>query len=275
MSFHLLANHLTSGAAAQTLAAVGLVNDPIISQQNNGFIFTAPYRLGLVYGMSATMTELRINMPTLNAYARHNIWPFESTGVQPAVVPDLAQLADYLPDGIALPMNEPMFFEASNTAIVAEDFLALAWIFSPDHNWAIPKGIQRLVAKATPPPITTVAYTWSGPGALTFEQNLRGGWYCVNGVNFEDANTLAARFLFPRAPLYNDRILRPGCLSQNAYGRRPNPRFMGRLGRYGMFHSFEPPQVEILAVNAAAHTPDMRLDLTYLGDSPPDTYPAV
>jgi hypothetical protein len=274
VSFHLLANHTTSAAAAQTLAQMGLVNDQIISQQNSGFIFTAPYRLGIVYGLEDTMTELRINMPTINAFGRHNVWPFDATGVQPAVIPDLPQIADYLPDGIKLPMNEPMFFEFSDTSAAASDAVALVWLFTPDHRWDIPKGIQRLVVKATPASITPVAYTWSGPSALTFEQNLRGGWYSVNGLNFEAVNVLALRFLFPRAPQYQGRILRPGALSQNAYGRRPNPRFMGRLGVYGMFHTFEPPQVEILAVNATAVIPDMRLDVTYLGDTPADVYPA-
>ena len=101
---------------------------------------------------------------------------------------------------------------------------------------------------------------------------MRGGWYSIVGFNSVDPLGLVTRLIFPRARQYDGRVLRPGTLCQNAVGLRPNPRFDGRIGVYGKFHSFEPPQIEILANNAGAHTPDMKVDLIYHGEMEPTTY---
>lgn len=277
--FHTLAYHFTSGAAAQTNADVASVADPVITQQQNHFIFTDDFRLGMAFALSATLVAARMNAPSMNAYGRHQIWPIESTGVQPAVIPDLVQLADYLDSPVALPQDEQIAWEVTNTAVVAEDFLILLWIFTPDHQKVVPSGIQRLTVRAkpgasfsAPTAINTAAYTWSGPSQISFEQNLRGGWYSVVGLDAVDGNGLVVRLIFPRARQYDGRVLRPGALSQNVVGRRPNRLFMGRLGPYGKFHSFEPPQIEVLAVDAAAHTPDLKLDLVYHGEAEPMNY---
>lgn len=267
--FHLTAYTLVSGAAAQTNADVPSVNDAIITSRNSHFILTDDFRLMLAAAMSATMTSARLNAPSINAFARHHIWPFDAATVEPAVVVDLPAVADYMDAPIKLPIMEEVGWEVTNTAVIAETFTILNWLMTPDHRAPyVPPGLQRLAIKASYA-ITSVARAWTGPGAITFAENLRGGWYSIVGMAVEDPNTIAARLLFPRGRMYDGRVLRPGVLVQNAYIRRPFRKFMGGVGIYGKFHSFEAPQVEILATNAAAHTGDLQLDLVYHGDAEP------
>jgi hypothetical protein len=273
VSFHTAAYHLTSGAAAQTNVDVPAVADPVLTQQQSHFIFTDDFRLGVALAASATLTEMRMNMPSMNAYARHQIWPIESSGVQPYVVTDLVQVADYRRNMIRLAQNEQMAFEGTNTAIVAEDFVVLVWLFTPDHQFTIPDGIQRLSIRANlTANINAAAYAWTGPGVLNFEQQLRGGWYSIVGINALVANLIALRMIFPRAKQYDGRVLRPATLAQNAVTRRPNSIFDGGMGVYGKFHSFEPPQVEVLATAAGNMNPDIRLDIVYHGEAEPTNY---
>lgn len=277
--YHLLAYHTQGGAAAQTNLDVPAVTDAVITQQQSHFVFTDDFRLGAAFAISATLTAARLNAPTMNAFGRHQIWPLESTGVQPAVIDDLPQIASYLNQPIQLPQNEQIAWEVTNTAVVAEDFLVLLWIFTPDHQRSVPNGIQRLTVRAkpgasfaAPTAIAATAYTWSGPSQISFEQNLRGGWYSVVNLFAEDPAALAIRLIFPRARQYDGRVLRPGVLTQQSFATRPSPTLRDGLGVMGKFHSFEPPQIEILTTTTANHTPDMRMDIVYHGEAEPTTY---
>lgn len=270
--FHLAANRFVSGAAVQTNADVAALADPILTTRNNHHIFTDDFRLILAYALSATLTSMRLNAPTVNAFARHHLWPFDSTGVEPAVIPDEPAMADYRNAPVKLPQMEEIAWEATDTAGTAEAITVLTWLATPDHRLGfVPPGIQRLTIKASYA-IASVLGAWTGPGTITFAENLRGGWYSVVAAFSEDPNCLAFRLIFPRAKQYGGRILRPGSLAQNAYVRRPARQIMDGLGVWGKFHSFEPPQIEILCVNAAAHTGDLQLDLVYHGESEPQGY---
>lgn len=278
--YHLLAYHLTGGAAAQTNVDVPAIADPVITQQQSHYVFTDDFRLGLALAASATLTAMRMNAPSINAFGRHQIWPIEDSGVQPYVPTDLVQVANYLRQPIQLPQNEQIAWEVSNTAVVAEDFLVLMWVFTPDHQFDVPRGIQRLSVRfkpgasfTAPSAITpSAAYTWTGGTQISFEQNLRGGWYSVVNLWSVDPNAVACRLIFPRARQYDGRVLRPGVITQHAQTRRPSPLLTAGLGVLGKFHSFEPPQIEILTTDAAAHNPDLRMDLVYHGEAEPTTY---
>jgi hypothetical protein len=269
--FHTVAYSINAGAAASNTDMTAAV-DTVLTTRNNHLIFTDDFRLGLAYGLGQTITDLRFNSPTLNTYFRHHVWPLDTGAANPATVPDRPALVDYLNQMIQLPQNEEIALEVSNGAAANERDSSLLWLFTPDHQFSIPGGIMRLVARATYGITTAAAFAWSGAGVFTFAENLRGGWYSVVGFNVFDASTLAARLIFPRARQYNGRVMRPGTLVQNATGNRPDRLFGGKLGAWGKFHSFEPVQVEIFSNTAALHNAECRLDLVYHGDAEPMNY---
>lgn len=267
--FHTVAYSAVTAQAA-ALADLPAVSDTILTVRNSHLIFTDDFLLRLAYGLGSSQTLMRFNTPTLNAYFRHQLWPFDFGGATPGVVPDRPAIIDYGDMPIKMPENEEIAIEVSNASGVGgERNSVFLWLFTADHQFAVPKGIFRGTARATYSITPAAAGAWSGASAFTFAENLRGGWYSVVGFNVFDASTLAARLIFPRARQYDGRVLRPGTLAQNAGGNRPDRKFDGGLGVYGVFHSFEPVQVEILSNTAALHTGECRLDLVYHGDSPP------
>lgn len=270
--FHTVAYNANPAGPSAANADLTAAVDTILTTRNNHLIFTDDFRLGLAYGIGQTITQLRFNAPSLNAYFRHHVWPLDTGAANPATVPDRPALVDYLSQPLLMPENEEVALEVSNGAAGAERDSALLWLFTPDHQLMIPTGMIRLTARATYAITTASAFAWSGAGVFTFAENLRGGWYSVVGFNVFDAGTVAARLIFPRGKPYDGRILRPGVLAQQATGNRPDPRFMGRIGVYGKFHSFEPVQVEIFSNTAAAHTGECRLDLVYHGEQEPMSY---
>ena len=270
--FHLVAYKYAS-SGSQTLVDTPAVTDTVLTTRNNHFIITDPFNLVMAYGLGSTISELRANWPTLNAYGYHQFWPYDLQGTTLSTVPDRPALIDYWSQPLVVPEDEELAIQTSmNPGSTENDVLAL-WLATPNHQLVLPSGIQRLTIKATYSITPGTAYAWSGANQLTFETTFRGGWYAVVGMNVEDPNTLLARLIFPKATMYAGRVLRPGCLVQNAYGNRPDPRFMGKVGPWGFFNSFEQPQIEILSVNTSAHTGDCRFDVVYLGDgAPPSGY---
>lgn len=264
--FHLAA-YKYAAAAAQVLVDVPAVTDTIISIRNNHLIVTDPFNLVMAYGLGSTLSELRANWPTLNSYGYHQFWPFDSQGTTASVVPDRPALIDYWSQPLTVPQDEELAIQASMSPGTTEADTLFLWLANPGHQLTLPSGVQRITLKATCAYTPGAAYTWTGAQPLTFETTFRGGWYVVVGLNFEDPNTLACRLIFPKGTPYAGRILRPGCLSQNSYANRPDPRFMGRVGPWGTFNSFELPYAEFLSVNTSAHTADMRFDVIYLGDT--------
>ena len=268
---HLSAYIASLAGTPSTNADLQAITDTVLAVRNSHIIFTDPFQLFLAYAAGDTLKEMRLNAPTLNAYCRHQIWPIEQTGATPAQASDRPALVNYMSSPIVLPQNEEIAWEVTNGAAGAEVTAMLMWLMTPDHQWGIPGGIQRIVARATYSIVAT-ANVWSGAQTITFEQTLRGGWYSVVGLAVEDPHSIAARLVFPRAKQYVGRVLRPGCLVQSSFANRPAPEFMGRIGPYGKFHSFEPAQIEILAVTTATQAGDIRLDMVYHGDTEPTAY---
>lgn len=259
LPFHLLAYSVTGGAAL-TDGDVTAPADQSFSRRNGHFIFSEPYNLIAAWALGATITRARLNVPTINAVARHQIWPVEVGTVVPARV----YVQDMRTYPMPLPMNEEIAIEATNAA--AEQATAIMTIAPPGWNMNLPRGLQRLTVRATGA-VTLTAFTWSALGAITFAENLRGGWFSVVGMQCFCAGMLAIRLVFPRMEAYNGRILRPGVLGQNAIANAPADWQMGGLGEFGRFHSFEPPQIECFGNAAGAAVQEIRLDLVYLGNS--------
>jgi hypothetical protein len=264
--FHILAYNKTEGAADVNVDMVA-VSDPIFSQRNSHFIFSEQYQLLAATFQSVDVTSVRLNMPSINAISRHHVFPLDPSAT-PSSFP---RIADYRSAPIQLPLNEEMAWEESNSGAggpLLAGFLFVAPTVGWNTNLPVPSPSNpRLLLKATGS-YTSLAKAWSGPQTLTFEQTPRGGWYCVNAAYCQNSLARAFRLFFPRAQEFNGRILRPGMVENNANGNLIYPRWAESFGEWGRFHTFEPPQIEEYTDAAAAQSPTVFLDVTYLGSQP-------
>lgn len=264
--FHMLAYSGTSTTAAPNTDEPAVV-DPIFSRRNNHYIFSEQYQLLAAFHHGVTPTACRLNCPTMNVLGRHQIWPLEAS----ATIPDLPQIADYRDYPINIPVREEVAVETSCSAAGPEQNETFLWVAPMGWNRNLPRGQQRITVAATGA-VAGVAASWSAAGALTFTENLRGGYYSLVGAQCFDAGTLAIRFLFPHGAPVNNRQLRPGILCQEAIGNSPLRDNMGGFGVLGAFDTDEPPQIEIFANATAASAQVIRLDLVFHGNSPPTSY---
>jgi hypothetical protein len=264
--FHLLSYFAALGvnAADSDLAAVP---DQEFTRRGGAggvdhYIFTEQYNLLGVSYNAASAIRARFNVPTWNGFGRHQIFPV-SRALANA---DLGFFNDYRDYPMEIPMDEEVAMEGSNNLGAAtENSYGHLWIAGPQWSRNLPKGIHRFCERATYT-ITAVAQQWT-IGALTMAEQLKGGVYAVCGMEVQDAGVQAARLVFVRGNTVNGRRMRPGCIVDEALGNRPIKEMRGGMGVWGRFHSFELPQIEILANAAGASTGEVRLDLVYLGSS--------
>lgn len=249
---------LAAGAAGEELDAV--VDDEF-SRRNLHYIFGEDWSLIADYYQAVSAIRARWNLPFVNAIGRHNITQFHRS----ATVPTDPRLNDYRDYPIPFPQDEEWAVEGfNNLACGTENSTYIAWVAPHGWNRNLPRGEQRLTLRATAA-VAGVAQSWSLLGPLAFESNIRGGIYAVVGCQMFDAGTLAGRLVFNRMPLYQGRKCRPGFLSTEALGNTLNPVFMGGLGEWGRFDTFEPPQLQIYANATAASAQELWLDCVYLG----------
>jgi hypothetical protein len=267
MPFTTLAYTLATGGAV-TDSDMTAVSDAEISQRNSHYIFTEDYKLLAAAFFGATATRLNMQPPTWNAITRFNVWPPNRA----VTVPSNPQLDWWDTYPAPIPQNEEFTLKVSDTA--NEQVTAFLWLGS-GGNWN-----RNLPAGKPPVPIfecrlnfTTpalVANAWSGLTTPTFEQSLRGGTYAVVGMEGQGAGILAARLVFPRAPMYKQRKMRPGFLMSQALGDVPMRHGIYdqfSFGEYGRFSTFEPPQIEYFANAAGAVAVEHRMWLVWLSDS--------
>lgn len=264
-------NHSASVAVGVD-ASLSAVTDAEFSIRNNHFIFSEPYRLLGIHARGLTMTRARLNIPHVNAYGRHHIYPFHRS----ATIPAESQWADYRDQKIMLPINEELIVEITNTGTDVND-VAL-WLGTPDWNANEAVGEQRLTLRFTCT-ITPVVSAWVQATAFAFDVAPRGGWYTIIGAQIQCVGGGYARFIFPRAPFYSvsgggmtGRRLRPGIICTEAAGNAPPRWQMGALepslGNFGVFHTFEPPGVEFCGTTAGTVTAEGRMDVIYMGQNP-------
>ena len=267
--FHVLAYNRASSNDSNT--AMSAVTDPVFSQRNSHFVFSEQYMMLACAAFGATNTETRLNMPSVNAISRHNIWPINES-LTPASFPRIQDLKEV---PFFVPMNEEMSWEVTDAGTEETD--VILWVAPVNWSANLPQANavnRRLVLRFTIT-YTMVQHAWGGPAAITFEQTPRGGWYCVNAAYAQSSNAIAFRLFFPRAPTIGGRILRPGGLVSHAVGDMITPNFYHRLGEWGRFHTFEPPQYEEYSDAAAGSDSVVGfMDVTFLGDSPAYTIPA-
>lgn len=262
MPFHFMAYSSSLGVAATNADLAG-VPDTIFLQRNNHFIFTEDWQaIALVY-LETSGLRVRTNIPKINAIQRHHIFPINRA----IVAPSPPNVMDLRNEPFDFSQNEEIAWEATNNLGAATEQADVGmWVADPGWNMLFPNHIQRLTARATAAP-TGVANAWSTDVGLTFpDQALRGGVYAVVGCQHFATGVPFFRFVFPRMPLINKRQVRPGGLSVDSVNNVPWVPQMGGLGVWGLFHTFEPPTVQVLANAAGAVASELRMDMLYLGE---------
>lgn len=255
-----------SGGGAVNNFDLTALTDANFSQRNGHYIFTESYGALYLFAQSAHMTDARLLAPTysaLNADGQRIVGFNQAAGV--GGVPTL--MDRYTMKPLTIPQNEELQFQAS-TGTASEKQWGLMVIGTDGWNANVPAGPQ-VVMEVTTGAFTPTANVWSADQAMVFNANPRGGVYAVIGASLQQtADTLAFRINFPRSAMYNNRKLLPGWIAQNAVGSfedviTQTNRY--HLGVWGAFHTFEPPQLEVLATTSASMTPILRMWTVYLG----------
>lgn len=271
--FHMLVYKLTE-AASMTASDMAAVTDPIFSIRNGHFIFSEQYKLLAAQVEALHATGARANVPTWNSIGRHNIWPVEQSA-NAGRQNNYPRVADYRQLPLDIPTDEEIAWElATNSSGATTATATLAMLVTPAVAWntSLPRGERRMIINASCT-MSTSALAWSGPNAITLSDNLRGGWYCMNGCYvWNNATGNPARYFrlfFPRADTVNGRILRPGGFVTDTVGNLEIPGFVTGLGEWGRFNNYELPQLEVFTDAAeTSKTWNMRMDITYLGTNP-------
>jgi hypothetical protein len=260
--FHFQAYRGSLGAAA-TNVALSAVPDTIFTDRNGAFIYTEQWAINALFYHAASALRARSNLPKWNAISRHNIYGINRA----ATIPSPCNIQDLRREPLQLSLNEPLTWECTNNAGASEETRVYQWLIPPDWSMELPAHLQRMTVRFTGS-VAGVANTWSGPGNITFpDQDLRGGVYSIVGCQLFDAGTPAYRFILPRQRPSQGRLLRPGSVGLEAINNIPLQMFNAGMGEWGRFHTFELPQLEILANATAASVQEGWLDLLYLGES--------
>ncbi len=243
----------------------------------NHWIFTENYNLMAVMGAGATITQLQIFDPTLNAINIPQVYPI-NLGITPLTNPNVMDWRQ-LPQ--PLPLNEEIAMQCSGGGGGAEDDYALIWIMPQGdmsyqaQGQAASLTLPRIFAAVTATIVLTKG-VWSASANIVFTNPLKGGAYQINGAWWVIAHALAYKINFNKAwqaPGTN-RKMYPGSLVENAYGNVPlrfGTQWMGPMGR---FNNFELPKVSALGTTTEAGAVyNGILDLTYLGTAGPDANP--
>lgn len=258
-SWHLAAYATTTGGAV-TDTDLPAPADGILQLRNNHLIISEPYDMIGAVHIGATVARARFSNPSMITHGISHLWPVNVS----ATVPSRAAFIDYRDNPIRLPMNEEITIEHTNGA--ADQVTSLLYLAAPQFSRNIPSGFPRLNVRATVVIAAGAENTWGLPVAITLERALQNGVYAVVGAWVVAANGIAFRLVFPSAPSYSGRQLRPGSLVQNTTTIIPIDQQREGYGEWGRFHTFEPPSIQILS-DAAGGTYEVRLDCIYLGQS--------
>jgi hypothetical protein len=271
--WHLVVYSGLEGANAANVDMTAAV-DPIISQRNGHYIFSEQYGLCWICAGSQHLTNVRSNVPTWNAIGNSYAWPLNNPTTE-GVQLSLPRVVDFRQTPLAIPMNEEIAWQQSNSASGATTstaFLGFTCVYNNALNFNLPQGSPRVMLSGTFT-ATTAANAWSGANILTFNNTFKGGIYAVNGAWVYNGSTSHPaqffRLFFPQAPPVANRILRPGSYVTGTLGNIETPFINNGMGIWGFFSAFEPVQAEVFTTLAqTAQTFDFYLDCTYLGLGP-------
>ena len=238
---HLLAHNSTLAAVA-TMQQVAGIADPVFSRSvANDYQMFDDYAILGAYAGSAACVRARLSQPSQNLKGVANVVPISGVHL-PAVDPNFMELTG---NPYKLYRGENLRAEMESNSATSSSIYA--WLMNPKyHDFSVKHKNLRWIRGTVA--VTTVVQTWALGGALTLDDPLEGGRYTVYGMQAFFATALAARLVF------NDQVLRPGCLGQATAVSRSAELFRGGLGAWGDFDQQALPQVEVLDTAAAAVT---------------------
>lgn len=239
--------------------------DADFSARNNHYLFTNRFRLAKAWAVGASMIRARFQVPTWNALGEWILFNV-NRGLEPTAN---SQCDSYLPQPPRIPINEEFQVQGSNNLGASTEIESVGLqLITDDWSPQLPSGLAMFTVRTTFT-VTPTLNAWSGPLALTFASNLRGGVYAVVGAQLQADDCSFFRLIFPRFRLYGGQRLRPGGIVQNAVGNvTQNQSFPWNLdmGEWGRFHTFEPLQAEVFGTAADSTACVLYLTLVYLGE---------
>jgi hypothetical protein len=254
-TFWHLAAYFASLTNGSTFAQVAAVNDGVLTRTTaNNFILPKPGKIVGAYSAGVSITEARINTPSLR-YVGLPLIGFLNAAL---VVPSPPALTWWGDNGPPIPTVDEISIEHSLGGAAPENEFTL--LFIQFEKRPVPAGpTYRLEFTGT---ITASAGTWVS-GAMTPTSTLPQGSYAVVGMDCVGTNLAAARLIFPGS------FFRPGCLCRNSKTSLPSYLFTNdSMGLYGTFKSVNLPNLEVFSIGAnTAQT--VYLDVIRTGDWTP------
>jgi len=248
---HLLAFN-ASVAASLTDSQLPALADQEFSRQNSNFEIKNPLWIIAMYASGLGLVRARINTATLRLQGFPQIQPTTKV-LLPPTDPNVYD-ARLMP--LPLRPQEDFRIDVTTDATAGPNqTYALAWVKEVMGQIAMPPDRLRWIRATVT--LTTVAQAWSGLGTVVFDDTQESTRYEVWGMEVFETNTIAARLQF------QGQAFRPGCIGNASAGLRSHDMFRGEknlgLGLYGVYDTYQAPQLEVLANTAAAVTVEVFL----------------
>lgn len=249
----MVVDYTDSQSTAQVDTDIPLATDSMITSLNSHPLFPVPVWVQWWYGLGTSMTRVRLSAPRVKPIVR----PVLSVTDQGTAPSDPLKILDYFRHPIMLnPVEEIQMLRSKTSAVAERDHVVLA---VGDSQRTIPGG-DMYIARATTS-FTPTANAWS-TGNLTMDDTLQVGRYSIIGARVNDATGVAARFIFPGAPIQGGLPqIRPGVPCRTGPGQSDwFPSRFGGMGELGQFESFALPVLEIMDAGPTAN-PEVLFDL--------------
>lgn len=235
--------------AHAALAAIAGIADPHVRVSNNDIYVPKLNKLLGVFAGGATMTDCRLQSPSLRRMVNQRITP-----IYPEPLPAGSWYGDrghfWKERARTLDVAEALNAFVINAAAAADEYV-FVWLM--DKLEPLPVGeIVTIEGTAT---VLGVVGSWVN-SALVFGQTLPAGRYAIVGMRAGEGECVAARLVFP------DTSPRPGCMGSKYFFTHDllETRY-GGLGNWGEFEHDAPPTIDILANVATTPAHPIALDL--------------
>lgn len=243
-----------STSAAQTDTDIPLKSDSSVPTTNSHPLLPFPLWVQWVAALGLTMTRVRISTPRVKAIARPVIQP---VGQSATPVDPIAVYEPWRHPIMLNPVEEVQMLRTNTTAVAEVDHVTLCL---GDNQRNVPQGDMYTMRGTTS--FTPTINAWSS-GVITADDTLQVGRYGIIGMRVNDATGIAARLIFPGAPISGVQFqqFRPGVpVRKNNAQTDFWPSRYGLLGLYGEFESFALPQLEIMDSGPTAN-PEVFFDV--------------
>lgn len=227
-----------SGSVAASTANVDmpLVNDGVLTRQNNHAILPQQGQLLLGVTMSADADRTLLNTPSVRYVGLPSVVPVNAS----ATVPTNPAIYDMTDAPLMIPPSDEIAIQGTQNNVGAQTMYTGVWFGFGRRE--VPAG-QRYRVRGTAT-ITGSTGAWVN-GSITMDTVLPQGNYAMVGLDVVGAGLFLARLIVPGTSY------RPGVLCRQSAGLVPSKIFTnGVLGVYCEFNSVNVPNLEILQVSA-------------------------